>query len=149
MLYERRFVKRAPSEVVVLLAQKTGNSDSINAVGQIQKVLRDIGAINGAPIRLEVITFGTAADLAVTCKAEGASEVYVSPGLRGDIGAIGKALVGSEVVTFAAVEDYVPEGITVGINVVAGKPKMSINLTQARLQGLDFASSVLSLARIY
>src|SRR4051812_14496276 len=51
MLYERRFVKRAPNEVVVLLLQKAGNSDSINAVGQMQKVLRDIGVINGMPIR--------------------------------------------------------------------------------------------------
>jgi len=149
MLYERRFVKRAPSEVVVLLVQKAGNSDSINAVGQIQKVLRDIGVINGMPIRTEVVTFGTAPELAAACQAEGASVVYVSPGFRGDAGAISKALVGSEVVTFAAVEDYVAEGITVGINVVAGRPKMSINLAQSRLQGLDFASSLLSLARIY
>jgi len=149
MLYERRFVKRAPNEVVVLLLQKAGNSDSINAVGQMQKVLRDIGVINGMPIRSEVLTFGTAADLAALCQAEGASVVYVTPGFHGDAGAIAKALVGSEVVTFSAVEDYVADGITVGINVVAGRPKMSINLTQARLQGLDFASSVLNLARIY
>jgi len=147
--YDRSFEHKVKSEVVVLLLQRAGNADSVNAVGQVQKVLTDIGAINGLPLRIETVPFTSAQGLAALCTARGANAVYISPSFADSVRDISHALDGSGVLSFAAVEDYVPGGIVVGVEVVAGKPKMSINLTQARAQGIDFPSGVLSLARIY
>jgi hypothetical protein len=75
--------------------------------------------------------------------------VYISPGLAEDTAAVGKALLGSGVLSFAAVEPYVPKGIVVGVAVAAGKPRMSINLAQARAQKIDYPAAVLKLAKVY
>ena len=50
--------------------------------------------------------------------------------------------------TVGAVGSYVKGGIVLGFDLVSGKPKLLVNLTQARRQHVDLSSSVLKLAEI-
>jgi hypothetical protein len=54
-----------------------------------------------------------------------------------------------DVLTMGAVADYVPAGIVFGVDLISGKPKLLVNLTQARRQHVDFGAQLLRLARIY
>jgi hypothetical protein len=101
------------------------------------------------PITAVLYDYTDPAALAAECQKRKAQVTYVSPGLASEVPGIAAALANSGVLTVAAVEQYVPRGAVLGVEVVAGKPRMSVNLAQARAQKLDFPSAVLKLARIY
>ncbi|KYF87234.1 YfiR family protein [Sorangium sp. So ce388] len=147
--YDRGFPERARSQVAFLLLAKAGDADSASAAQQMKKALTDIGKVRDKPIRAESAEYTTAPELAATCRAREINVLYVSSGLAKEVAAIRGALADSGVLTVAAVEPYVPLGVVLGIDVANGKPRMSINLAQARSQRIDFPSSILKLARIY
>jgi hypothetical protein len=45
--------------------------------------------------------------------------------------------------------DYVPAGIVLGFDLVSGRPKLVVNLSQARRQHVDFRAEVLKLMKVY
>lgn len=83
------------------------------------------------------------------CRSEGANVVFLSPGMAGETLAIAKSLTGSGIMSFAAVEPYVPGGIVLGVAIIDGKPRISINLAQAKAQIIEFPASILKLAKVY
>jgi len=147
--FERGFAARSGNSVTVLIAERSKDADSASAATQIEKALEDIGSIGGKPLRVQTVTFASAANLAAESKKRGALVVYVTPGLAGEVSSIAAAFAESGVLTVGAVEAYVPRGLVLGVEIADGKPHMSINLGQARRQKLDFPSAVLKLARIY
>jgi hypothetical protein len=51
--------------------------------------------------------------------------------------------------TVGATPEYVESGIVLGFDLVSGRPKLLINLSQARKQQVDFPASVLRLMKVY
>jgi hypothetical protein len=147
--FERGFAERARNGVTVLIVERADDADSSNAAHQMKRALADIGNVGARPITTVSHSYSSAANLAAECRTRGAQVIYLSPGLASEVPAIAAVLANSGVLTVAAVEPNVPRGAVLGIEVVAGKPHMSVNLAQARAQKLDFASAVLKLARIY
>lgn len=147
--YERAFESRVKGRVVVALVQKPGDAESASSVQQMRKALSDIGTVRNHPLSTVVLTYAGAAKLSADCRSEGANVVFLSPGMAGETGAIGNSLTGSGILSFAAVEFYVPGGIVLGVAVVDGKPRISINLAQAKAQAVEFPASILKLAKVY
>jgi hypothetical protein len=147
--FERGFAGRAGSSIAIVIAERAKDADSASAATQIAKALADIGSIGGKQLRTHTVIYSGAAGLVAESKKRGALVVYLTPGLAGDMPAIATAFVESGVLTVAAIESYVPRGAVLGVEVADGKPRMSINLAQARKQKLDFPSAVLKLARVY
>ena len=147
--FERGFAARGGSSVAIVIAERPKDADSASAATQIAKALDDIGSVGSRPLRTHTVSYSTAANLIAECKKRGALVAYLTPGLAGEVPAIAAAFVESGVLTVAAVESYVPRGLVLGVEVADGKPRMSINLGQAKKQKLDFPSAVLKLARVY
>ncbi len=147
--FERSFQRLSEDHVVIVIAQKASDSDSVSAARQMERALIDIGSIGGKRLVVVMAKYSSASALADECKTRKATAVYLTPGLGGDIHDLAAKLSGSGVLSVAAVESYVAAGAVLGVEVVSGKPRMSINLGQAKLQRLDFPSAVLKLARIY
>lgn len=147
--FERGFAKRHPATVLVIIAEKSGNADSSSATLQMMRALQDIGSVGDAPLKGQVVAYSGPAALAAECSKRSASVLYLTPGLSGEVKGIAAALVGSTVLSVASMKDDVPQGAVLGVDVAAGKPRMSINLAQARAQKLDFPASLLNLARIF
>ncbi|WP_434045655.1 MULTISPECIES: YfiR family protein [Sorangium] len=147
--YDRGFPDKARNQVAFLLLSKAGDADSASAAQQMKKALLDVGNVRDRPIHVDRADYTTPAELTAACRARHINVVYVSSGLAREVAAMRGALANSGVLTVAAVETYVPLGVVLGVDVANGKPRMSINLAQARSQGIDFPSSILRLARIY
>jgi hypothetical protein len=147
--FERGFAAKPPGEVQVVIALRSGDADSESAALKMSKALGDIGKIADKPLRVTTVPYTSAQQLAAECRKRSAHVLFITPGLASDAGPLATALIGSGMLSVAAVEPYVPAGIVLGVEVVAGKPRMSINLKQAKSQKLDFPSAVLKLARIY
>jgi hypothetical protein len=147
--FERGFAAKSPAEVQVVIAVRSGDADSESAALKMAKALDDIGKVANKPLRVSTVTFSSAQQLAAECRKRSAHVLFITPGLSAEVGQLASALIGTGMLSVAAVETYVPGGIVLGVEVVAGKPHMSVNLKQARSQKLDFPSAVLKLARIY
>lgn len=147
--FERGFAAKAPAEVQVVIALRPGDADSEGAALKMSKALDDIGEVANKPLKVTTVPFVSTQQLAAECRKRAAHVLFITPGLSAEVGALATALVGSGMLSVTAVEPYVPAGIVLGVEVVAGKPRMSINLKQAKSQKLDFPSAVLKLARIY
>jgi hypothetical protein len=57
--------------------------------------------------------------------------------------------VGVDVLSATGVPDYVPSGIVLGFDVVSGRPKLLVHLTQARLQKVELRADLLKLMKVF
>ncbi|WP_437898516.1 YfiR family protein [Sorangium sp. So ce124] len=147
--YDRGFSERVKGQVSFLLLSRAGDADSASAALQMRRALNDIGKVRDKPIRVESAEYSSASELAAACRAHDINVVYISSGLGREVAAIRGALTDTGILSFAAVEPYVSQGAVLGVDVADGKPRMSINLAQARAQHIDFPAPILKLARIY
>jgi hypothetical protein len=115
----------------------------------MQSALGQIGAIGGLPHDDIVTPWNGAAALVQTIKADHVAVVFFTPGFGDDVEAIRRALVGLDVLSATAVPDYVPRGVVLGFDLVGGKPKLLVNLTQAGKQNVAFMAEVLKMMKVY
>jgi hypothetical protein len=147
--YDRNFSERAGSLAVVLIVARPGNPHSNLMAGVMKSELGKIDRIGALPHREKLIPFEGAAALAQRCRSEGAAIVYLAPGLEDEVPAIRESLSGTSILSISSAPESVPAGIVLGFELLSGKPKIRVNLTQAKLQNVNFKSDVLKLMRVY
>jgi hypothetical protein len=147
--YDRNLPNRAGDRVKVLVVEKAGNADSNRAVAQIQTALGEIATIAGQPHQEVVLRYAGAAALVAAVRRERAAIVYLTPGLADDVEPIRAALDGVDVLSVAAIPGYVPRGMVLGFDLVSGKPKLLVQLAQAKRQNVAFTADVLKLMKVY
>jgi hypothetical protein len=146
--YDRNFPERAGERAKVLLVSKPGNADSTTVVQQMAAALGRLPQIAGLPHDEAVVSFPGAQELARLCRDRRASVVYFGPGFHDDLGAVRAALSSVDVLSVASVPDDVAGGLVLGFDVVSGRPKLLLNLPQARLQKVDLRAAVLKLMTV-
>jgi hypothetical protein len=147
--YDRNFTARAGDTARVFVLVKAGDARSKLSAAAIQLALSRIERIGGLPHQEKLVQFESGEALAKLCKSSRASIVYVTPGLDDGVEAIRVSLRGADVLSVSAVPDYVPKGIVLGFELLSGKPRISLNLEQAKLQNVNFKADALSLMKVY
>jgi hypothetical protein len=147
--YDRNMAARAGDRLQVLLVAKPSDAESARVVTRMQNTLRSLPLIGGLPHDERTIQFTSAADLARYCRAQHIAVLFLGPGHGGDLPAIREALSGVDVLSVSPVPEYVEHGIVLGFDVVSGKPRLLVNLGQARLQHVALRAEVLKLMKVY
>ncbi|HEY6556716.1 MAG TPA: YfiR family protein [Polyangiaceae bacterium] len=147
--YDRNFAKRAGPKARVLIVQVPRNAESSLFASAMSSALGRIDRIAGLPLAVAVVTYTGAAALAKACQGENVAAVYLGPGLDGEMARVRAALTGVNVISVAARREYVPLGAVLGFELASGKPRVLVNLPQARKQDVDFRADVLKLMRVY
>jgi hypothetical protein len=147
--YDRNMHARAGERVQILLLTNGSDSESKRFAARMGSALQAIGPIAGLPHDEHIAAFSSGAELAQECRTRRLAIIVVGPSLFEQVVAIRNALDGVDVLTVAAVPHYVEPGIVLGFDVVSGKPKLLIHLTQARRQHVDMRAEVLKLMRIF
>jgi hypothetical protein len=146
--YDKNFAARAGDRAHVLILTRPGDAESVRTAAHMETALRGINDIGGLPHDETTIAYPGAKSLADTIRLRHYAIVYVGPALGGEIDAIRDALSGVSVLTVAATFEYVPRGVVLGFDVVSGKPKLVVNLAQAKRQEVVFKAEVLKLMRV-
>jgi hypothetical protein len=147
--YDRNLAARAGGQVKIVVLTHAGSDESARVAGQAGKLLGEKGPIAGLPHEQSVVAFTDGPALARLCKAQRISIVYVTPGFSdAEIEAMGKALDGTDVLTASAVPGVVPRGLVLGFDLVSGRARLVVYLSQARKQRVDFGADVLNLAQV-
>ena len=145
--YDKGFAERAKGKAkIVLLTSK--NADSARAATQVQGALGRIAQIGGQPHEESTVRYESGAALAGLCKSNGISVVFLMPGFQGEIADIKRSLDGINVLSVGTIGSYVQQGIVLGFDVISGKPKLLVNLAQARSQKVSFKAELLKMVKV-
>jgi YfiR/HmsC-like len=148
-IYDRNFEARNGGRVKVLIVVNPGDHSSRLAGSGMKNVLGSLETIGNLPHEDEIISYTDAPSLAEMCKARKVGILYVTPGFSGQLPAMRAALGSLDLLTVGSIADYVPGGIVLGFDLVSGKAKLLVNLSQARKQHVEFRAEVLKLMRVY
>ena len=147
--YDRNFPARAGDIANVLILVKPGNTKSALSAAEMRSALARVDRIGGLPHQEVVVPFESADALAARCRSDRIAVVYLTPGFDSDLDALRTSLSTANVLTLAALTDYVAQGAVLGFELESGKPKIVINLEQARRQGVNFPPDLVRLMRVY
>jgi hypothetical protein len=147
--YDRKFAARAGDTVRVLILVKPDSPKSQVSAAEMRGALAQLERIGGLPHIEGIVPYQDPDAVASRCRSEHVAVVYLTPGFDDDIPRLAAALNGVDVLTLAAVPDYVPQGVVLGFDIESGRPKLLINLEQAKRQNVNFPADVLRLMRVY
>jgi len=147
--YDRNFEARTGERVRTILLEKSGDPESSRAAAEMKSALSSIPVIGALPHEEEMATFSTPAALAEICRARKISILYVAPGFSDQVDALRETVGDLSLLTVGSLAEYVPNGIVLGFDLVSGRSKLLVNLTQARRQRVEFRAEILKLTKVY
>ena len=133
--YDSNLSARAAGTVKVRILTYGSDVTSRAIAAELTSALAAIPTVAGLPHEEATVDYTDAAALAKACAADHVFIVYLTPGITTEqVGALVQALDGVSVMTVAAEPRLVPQGVVLGFDLVASKPKLLVHLTQARRQ---------------
>lgn len=147
--FDRNFAARAGDKAIVLIAYKRGGVDSERIAKQLKAAFEAQQALGGVSHEETLVAYTGPPALLAEAKRKKAALIIIAPGVSSDAQAIAKVFEGYDGVTVSTSVEGVEQGIVLGFDLVSGKPKMLLNLEQARRQNADFRSEVLKLMKVY
>lgn len=147
--YDRNLAARAGDRVRWLVVSKANDADSRRVAAQMLSALAPVSEIGGLPKEVSTLGYTSAAELATVCRAQRIAIVYFAPGLGDEIPTIAAALQELSVLTVAAVPANVPLGLVLGVDVIEGRPKLLLNLGQARKQQVKLRPDVMQMMKVF
>lgn len=147
--FDRNFAARAGGKAVIILLAMPGDAESMRAALEMKAALSRLPTVGNLPHEELVVTHTGAPAVAELVRVKKAAIVYLGPGFDKQVPALRDALSGVDVLSVGAVPSYVPAGIVLGFDLISGRPKLLVQVVQARKQNVAFPASVLSLMKVY
>jgi len=145
--FERSFASHGAEPALVVVVAKSGVASAARASAQVTAALAQVGKLGGRPSQALPQTFSSPA--ALRSAARDAAVVYLMPGFsQAELKGIASAFADSSVLTVGTSNGDVESGIVLGFELEGSKPRIVLNLPQARAQHLDFNAQLLRLARV-
>ena len=146
--FDRNFGLRVHGRLSLAVVVDESNEDSVRIGAQLLSELGARETLGDHPLVAVRVPFKSAQSLSEECKHLKAGVVYITPGVREPIARLATTLLGLKVMTVGTMPEQVPQGLVLGSAVRSGKPRVLVNLSQARLQEVDFRADFLRLAEV-
>jgi hypothetical protein len=146
--YDTHFAARADGHALVLIVVASGKAESERFAEEIRAELALQPKIGGVDHSEEIVHFASGAELAKLCRERHAALVYVAPALSSEVPQIASALTDVDVLSVAALPADVEQRLVLGFARESGRPKLLVNLQQARRQNVAFNPDLLRLVRV-
>lgn len=146
--YDRNFKARAGALARILVVDRKGNSESAFEQAGLVKALAELHSIAEVPIHVGEAEFTDVDSLARRCRTERVSVLYLTVGLEEETSRLAAALANGNILTVGTSARHAENGAVVGFAIEEARPRIIINLPQAKLQKVDFRAEVLRLARL-
>jgi hypothetical protein len=146
--YERGLQKRVGTEVVVLVVERRGDPSSTLAAAQLSAQLARMKELGGKLVRHTHVFYESAEQLERIIEQRRPYLIYLSKGLSGPAKELARLLQGRALLTVSTTGSDVSHGTVLGFELESSKPRIVLNLKQARAQQLDFSAQVLRVVRV-
>lgn len=146
--FDRRLHARAPRDVVIGVVMQRGNRASVVAHDQAVEVLTAPGtSVDGIPVR--VVTFDldrqSVQDILDNTVL---THLYVTPLRAIDIGELASLARAAQVTTMTGVSEHLDRGLSIGVGLRAGRPRILVNVNASRAEGAELSAELLKLAEL-
>jgi hypothetical protein len=150
LTFDRNLSDRSGAEIVMgIVYQPTfPASDGVRreiAEAAGRSVVR---SIEGIRVRVVEIPLRNPAELAGALQQAGVNLLYVTPLRAVDLARVLAAAREAGALTVTGVPEYVSAGVSLGLGLDAGRPRILVNLSSARREGADLSSNLLMLADV-
>jgi hypothetical protein len=148
--FDRNFAVRVRlnGQLSVAVVVDTADSDSARIGEGLLVELRALGSLGSCKVVCAQVNFANTQALAEDCRRLRVGVVCVTPGLRVPSRTLAAGLAEQRVLTVATAPEEVEDGLILGFALRSGKPRVLVNLTQARVQQVDFRADFLRMAEV-
>jgi hypothetical protein len=147
--FDRNLVSRAGTEIVIATIYQGRHRASVRARDEVHRAAKAASAQRVADLPVRVVDVDIEqVDLAQALESMGVDVAYVMPLRAVNISTITGVTREMRIATVTGVEEYVHDGVSVGLGVFQEKPRVLVNLDASRAEGVDFSSRLLSLAQL-
>jgi hypothetical protein len=146
--FDRNFHVRVVGQLSLAIVVDDGNEDSVRVGAQLLNELSARESLGNYRLTAHRVPFKSMSGLVEDCKYLKAGVVYVTPGVREATPRLATGLRGMKVLTVGTMPEQVPGGLVLGSAVRSGKPRVLVNLTEARQQEVDFRADFLRMAEV-
>lgn len=149
LTYDRNLAPRTEEVFLIGLVFQSRVRESMQVKEEILTSFKGspLQELAGVPVRMVLIDLNNTG-LEDALDALRPDALYISPLRAYDLEKISESARRAGILTMTGVPDYVRAGLSVGVDVVGGRPRILINLASARAEGADFSSRLLHLATI-
>lgn len=149
LTFDRNLEKRSGKKFTIGIIYQSKYKDSFEAKDKfIESINRiSIKKIKDIPIDLLSIDVD-GSDLEHAILKKEINALYIAPLRAFDIERITKISQDRKIISMTGIIEQVNSGISIGIGAKGDKPLIIINLESAKLEGIDFSSQLLKLAKI-
>ncbi len=148
--YDKNLPKRAGEQVNIAVYRKKDDGVSAGVAEQAVRALGEHGEVAGLKAAAFALDFSSASDVKSAVATRRLAIVYFAPGLtRKEVEELAVTLEGVSVLSATFEPTDVPRGLVLGFDVVSGKPKILVNLGQAKKQDVALSADLLKLAKVY
>ena len=147
--FDRNLAERAGGEIVIATVFQGRYRASSRARDDVRRAAAAIPGQRVADLPVRVVDI----DLEQVKLKDALDQLdvdvlYVAPLRATDIATIAGVTRELQIASITGVEEYVHQGIAVGIDVFQEKPRVLVNLNASKAEGVDFSSRLLSLAQV-
>jgi hypothetical protein len=145
--FERSYASRAGAPALVVVVAKGDEAASVRAAALASAAIGQLGNLGARRASVVIMTFSSPG--ALRSASPEADIVYLMPGFsRADMQSIAAIYIDSKVLTVGTTNGDAENGAALGFELEGSKPRIIVNLRQARAQRLDFSAQLLRLARV-
>jgi hypothetical protein len=146
--FDRNFSSRVHGQLTVVVIVDAESVDSVRVGSQLLSELSALDTLGSHKLRASRVLFSDAQALVDECRRLKAGIVYVTPGVREPPSRVATMLHGLRVLSVGSLPEQVAQGLVLGTAVRSGKPRVLVNLKQAKLQDVDFRADFLRMAEV-
>lgn len=146
--YERELQKSASNEVVALVIERRGDPESTHAAAQLTAQFDRIKALGGKNVSHARVSYESTEQIRKVVEQRRPYLIYLSKNLGGIAQQLAALFQGRALLTVSADASDTSHRAVLGFELESSKPRIVLNLKQARAQNLDFNAQVLRVVRV-
>ncbi|HEX6245595.1 MAG TPA: YfiR family protein [Polyangiales bacterium] len=145
--YERGLQKSADRQLRALILERPRDPASARAAAQLASQLQG-ATLGGRQVTLARVSYESVEQVARAAQQQRAYLAWLTPGFGELAGELGRALGTRGVLTISSHGADTARGVVLGFELESGKPRIMLNLKQARAQKLDFSAQLLRVVKV-
>lgn len=144
--FDRQLRSRSAREVVVGVVMQGRNRASAVAGAAAAEIFATPGTtVDGLPVRVVVVDLDHQSIRQVLAQSS-LTHLYVSPLRAIDISDLASRARAAGIVTMTGIPEYLERGLSVGVGLRGGRPRILVNVGASRAAGAEFSAELLKLA---
>lgn len=148
--FDRNLTGRVENEIVLGVLYQKKYRESLTTKNKIEDMVKIYNSLPEikTPVNFVPLEIKQDTDINEMLSRQNLDVLYLCPVRAVDITQISTECRNLKISSVTGVPEYLIHGISVGLDIKGQKPQILINLDSARLEGSDYSSQLLKLAKI-